>query len=136
MENLYVPFSGDDGIVPYLSELSVRNYCTCHFWQTMMARFWCDFLVTKDEEWTENDRKDRQGIRVKETNEYLTLCNFRSNDYRREGCQARSKASGSGPDLAGVRGFESPPSHFVLGYGYLTNCKPSLLISQNSGRGV
>ena len=43
--------------------------------------------------------------------EPLSLCNFIHNVYKREGSQARSTASGSGPDLAGVLGFESHPSH-------------------------
>lgn|GEM_PF-1376042 len=31
----------------------------------------------------------------------------------REGCRARSKALDLGSSLAGVRGFESPPSHNI-----------------------
>jgi hypothetical protein len=44
----------------------------------------------------------------------LSLFNFIHNVYKREGSQARSTASGSGPDLAGVLGFESHPSHFYV----------------------
>ena len=47
--------------------------------------------------------------------DHLSLFNFIHNVYRREGSQARSTASGSGPDLAGVLGFESHPSHY---YGF------------------
>ena len=44
----------------------------------------------------------------------LSLFNFIHNVYKREGSQARSTASGSGPDLAGVLGFESHPSHWHI----------------------
>ncbi len=42
------------------------------------------------------------------------LCQKKNNVYSREGCQARSKAPGSGPGHAGVRAFESLPSHNLI----------------------
>ena len=51
--------------------------------------------------------------------DHLSLFNFIYNVYKREGSQARSTASGSGPDLAGVLGFESHPSHYYGFFGSL-----------------
>lgn len=56
----------------------------------------------------------------------LSLFNFIHNVYKREGSQARSTASGSGPDLAGVLGFESHPSHRLVFPGFLNVNKPEV----------